>query len=101
MPINENNNFKSTGLADRIKALVGGNESRIASWWKTPLSTPPFNLRAPQELMNENEWRLVRDWLMNTIPGDYLSDNDFKAESERFGFLIDPKQIFKLTDRAY
>lgn len=101
MPHNDSYNFKQTGIYDRIKALVGGNEQRIETWWKTPLSPPPFNLRTPEDLMNDNEWRSVRDYIVNTISGDYISDNDFKAESEKFGYLVDINKVFKLTDKTY
>lgn len=101
MPHNDSYNFKQTGIYDRIRALVGGNEQRVETWWKTPLSQPPFNLRTPEDLMNDNEWRSVRDYIIDTVPGDYISDTDFKSQSEKFGYTVDVSKVFKLTDKPY
>lgn len=101
MPLNDSNGFKQTGLYDRIRAIVGGNEQRVETWWITPVSQPPFNLRTPEQLMNENEWRSVRDYIMDLMPGDYMSDVDFKAQSETFGYLVDLDKGFKLSDKPY
>jgi hypothetical protein len=65
MPITDflGDNFKQSGLWERLLEYVGGDERRAIEWWDTPLGTSPFLGRTPRELMNEDEWDLVRVFL--------------------------------------
>jgi len=48
-----------------VVALVGDKHS--ADWWLSP--NRAFNNRPPQDLMNEQEWTRVRDYLMDSAYG--------------------------------
>jgi len=64
--LNDNLNFKSSGLYLRVVELMGGSQSMTDRWWTTPLPYAPFNLRAPETLMNEDEWNLDRIFIEST-----------------------------------
>ena len=53
-------NFKSNGMYLRVLEMHNGSEVTAKQWWTTPLPYPPFNLRAPIDLMTTEEWEDVR-----------------------------------------
>jgi hypothetical protein len=57
--------FHKDTLNRIVVALVGDKLS--SDWWTSP--NKAFNNRPPQELLNEQEWTLVRDYLMNHAYG--------------------------------
>jgi hypothetical protein len=77
-------NFRIRGLQQRVKNLIGASEQQVELWWQTPLPYAPFNLRAPKDLMNDDEWLLVRDWLTENIEGDYNNDIDYYNQSAQY-----------------
>jgi hypothetical protein len=71
---NKNYNFYRSALYNRVLALVDGNTTRVDTWWDTPLPYAPFNLRAPSELMDETNYKLVEDWLVANSHGADTED---------------------------
>jgi Protein of unknown function (DUF2384) len=49
------------------KLVEGLTGSQAELWWKSP--NKAFDGRTPDELMNEEEWTIVRDYLMNHAYG--------------------------------
>ena len=101
MSVNDDANFLKNTMYDRVKTLVGGNPDRIESWWHTPIAQAPFNLRTPNDLINETEWKLVYHWLINTVKGEYPDDIDYLREMQRAG--IDKGRVteYLIEDRPY
>jgi hypothetical protein len=58
-------NFHKNTLNRLVVALVGDKLSE--QWWKSP--NKAFDGRTPDELMNEQEWTQVRDYLFNHAYG--------------------------------
>lgn len=65
-PLSEN--FKKSGLWQRLLEHVGGNEQSAIRWWDTPLGCDPFFGRTPRDLMTANEWDTVRVFLESRNP---------------------------------
>jgi hypothetical protein len=82
---NDTTGFRINALYRRVKALTGGSDVQIERWWSTPLPYAPFNLRAPQDLMNDTEWTLVRNWLTENIRGGWDDDVDLYNQSQMAG----------------
>lgn len=61
--------FQQSALWKRIVGLVEGNPDRVLQWWNTPLPYPPFNLRAPSELVNDAEINILEDWICTNTHG--------------------------------
>lgn len=84
-------NFFYTPIYQRTIILNGGDLDATVRWWKTPLPYPPFlkngAIRAPEELLTEAEWRSLRDWLGETVKGDWIDDVDFYNESQGIGTM--------------
>ncbi|CAB5220977.1 hypothetical protein UFOVP240_63 [uncultured Caudovirales phage] len=84
-------NFYYTVFYQRVVLLCGGNLDAAWRWWRTPLPYPPFlkngAIRAPEELLTDDEWRSLRDWLGETVKGGWIDDVDFYNESQRFGTM--------------
>ena len=80
-------NFFHTSIYQRTVILNGGDLDATVRWWKTPLPYPPFNIRAPEELLTEAEWRSLRDWICENVQGGWIDDVDFYNESQRFGTM--------------
>ena len=84
-------NFYYTVFYQRVVLLCGGNLDAAWRWWRTPLPYPPFLkngvIRAPEELLTNDEWRSLRDWLGETVKGGWIDDVDFYNESQRFGTM--------------
>jgi len=80
-------NFYHSAFYQRTLYLNGGDEVTTIRWWKTPLPYPPFNMRAPEELLTDTEWRSLRNWLGETIKGGWIDDVEFYNESQRFGTM--------------
>jgi hypothetical protein len=57
--------FHKDTLNRLVVALVGDKLS--ADWWKSP--NQAFYGRTPESLMNEQEWTIVRNYLMNQAYG--------------------------------
>jgi hypothetical protein len=84
-------NFYYTVFYQRVVLLCGGNLDAAWRWWRTPLPYPPFlkngAIRAPEELLTDDEWRSLRNWLGETVKGGWIDDVDFYNESQRFGTM--------------
>lgn len=84
-------NFFYTPIYQRTIILNGGDLDATERWWKTPLPYPPFlkngAIRAPEELLTDDEWRSLRDWLGETVKGDWIDDVDFYNESQGIGTM--------------
>jgi hypothetical protein len=85
-------NFKDNGLWQRLYEMMDGNKARAEAWWDIPNPYPPFNLRTPRELMTDEEWNSVREFIegktMNSqAPRDYGPMNYYN--SKRDGLLPD------------
>jgi hypothetical protein len=57
--------FHKETLNRLVVALVG--DKLAESWWKSP--NKAFDNRPPDELMNEQEWTRVRNYLMDHAYG--------------------------------
>jgi hypothetical protein len=57
--------FHKETLNRLVVGLVGDKLS--SNWWKSP--NKAFEGRAPEELMNEEEWIRVRNYLMDSAYG--------------------------------
>jgi hypothetical protein len=101
MSVNDDANFLKNTMYDRVKSLVGGNPDRIESWWDTPLAQAPFNLRAPNDLINPTEWKLVYHWLLDAVRGEYPGDIDFLSQSEQTGYSDKRFTEYLIDDRPY
>lgn len=80
-------NFFHTPIYQRTVILNGGDLDSTVRWWKTPLPYPPFNVRAPEQLLTETDWRSLRDWICDNVKGGWIDDVDFYNESQRFGTM--------------
>lgn len=60
-----NDPYHKETLNRLVVGLVGDKLSK--QWWNSPNKT--FENRTPEELMNEEEWTRVRDYLMNHAYG--------------------------------
>jgi hypothetical protein len=80
-------NFRNSAFYERSLYLNNGDEDSTQRWWMTPLPYPPFNVRAPEELLNESEWRSLRNWLCDTVKGGWIDDIDFFNENQGFGTM--------------
>ena len=80
-------NFFHTAIYQRTVILNGGDLDATVRWWKTPLPYPPFNIRAPEQLLTETDWRSLRDWVCNTVQGGWIDDVDFYNESQGIGTM--------------
>lgn len=84
-------NFFHTAFYQRVVLLCGGNLTAAERWWKTPLPYPPFlkdgAIRAPEELLTDEEWRSLRNWLGENVTGGWIDDVDFYNESQGIGTM--------------
>lgn len=101
MSVNDDANFLKSTMYDRVKTLVGGNPDRIKSWWHTPIAQAPFNLRTPDDLINQNEWKLVYHWLLDAVRGEYPGDIDFLKQAEQVGYADKRVTEYLIDDRPY
>jgi hypothetical protein len=78
----KNPNFKDTPLYARSRKLVeGGTEEQIERWWTTPLPYAPFNLRAPEDLLNDIDIRELEKWLIENVAGGWTYDVNYLNQS--------------------
>jgi hypothetical protein len=78
----KNPNFKNTALYARSRKLVeGGTEEQIERWWITPLPYAPFNLRAPEDLLNDIDIRQLEKWLIENVAGGWTYDVNYLNQS--------------------
>lgn len=77
-----NPNFKATALYARSKKLIdGGTEEQVERWWTTPLPYAPFNLRAPEDLLNDVDIRELEKWLIENVAGGWTYDINYLNQS--------------------
>jgi hypothetical protein len=100
MSVNDDVNFLKDTMYDRVKLLVAGNPDRIDEWWRTPLAQAPFNLRSPEELINEGEWRLVYHWLIDNVYGEYNEEIDYQRQLYNQKTYSNRIQDLREEDRA-
>lgn len=79
--LNDSYNFRIRSLYARVKKLTGGSDAQVETWWTTPLPYAPFNLRAPEQLMNDAEWLSVRNWLVENVAGTWDDDMEYYYET--------------------
>ena len=90
-------NFFHTAIYQRTVILNGGDLTATERWWKTPLPYPPFNVRAPEDLLTETEWRSLRNWICDNVTGGWIDDVDFFNEHQGLGIMAKQNNITQIV----
>jgi hypothetical protein len=91
-------NFFHTAIYQRTIILNGGDLTATERWWKTPLPYPPFNVRAPEDLLTETDWRSLRNWICDTVQGGWIDDVDFFNEHQGIGIMANRDITTKIVE---
>ena len=91
-------NFFHTAVYQRTVILNGGDLTATERWWKTPLPYPPFNVRAPEDLLTETEWRSLREWICDNTTGGWIDDVDFFNEHQGLGIMANRDSTTQLVE---
>lgn len=90
-------NFFHTAIYQRTVILNGGDLTATERWWKTPLPYPPFNVRAPEELLNDDDWRSLRNWVCDTVQGGWIDDVEFFNENQGYDMSRKDNSLIQLV----
>lgn len=79
MSSNNNVNFYKSSLYSRVRALTGGDDKQVETWWNTPNRF--LGLKTPQEMMNADEWKIVKNFLSENVRGQFEDDIDYSVNT--------------------